>query len=122
MSAGCRSDRIDISILEPDDQTLFTLAAEMESMEVTLNGDIADWTVNYNSELQGRGYSNMTPIACRITLNNVAITATPCDKGGVDQRFIVVSRHEIRHCGGYWGHDSDPTRLMHAVAPCWPVD
>lgn len=47
---------------------------------------------------------------------------TPCYPGGVEQRFSVVARHEVRHAGGNPWHDPDPTHLMHSPSPCWPAD
>lgn len=119
---GCQNDRIDISQLTPQDQILFTIAAEREGVEVTLNGILGDWIIEYNPNLDVRGRASTMGNFCRISINPIKINATPCTLGGTDQRFIVVSRHELRHCEGFRGHISDPEKLMYRTAPCWPVD
>ena len=121
---GCRADRIDISRLEPEYRILFTQAAEMEGFEVTLNGDYFDSVVEYNNLNSNLGNTinikhDMGLFVCKIQLDIKNINSTPCNVEDLDQRFIMVSRHELRHCQDI-GHSNNPSDLMYPVASCYP--
>ena len=42
----------------------------------------------------------------------------PCFNGGVDRRFYIMARHELKHAKGYRGHTNDPNSLMNANPKC----
>lgn len=123
LMAACRPDTIDISRLSAVDQVVFAEAAAVEGVDTTQNGwQPLEWEVEYDFTMRKAGGSahNKLNIACRIRLNPNEMR--PCPLGGIRQMLLVVSRHELRHCQGYFGHSADPNSLMAETPPCWPAD
>ena len=121
-SSSCMADSVDVSALTPEHRALFAGAAAVEGVDVTLHGLPWDWTIEYASLQKSAGhatYDNLQLGYCAIIIDpsNMLI----CRNGGLDQFFISLSRHELRHCQGL-EHSDDPQKLMFPNVPCWPID
>ena len=110
---GCAADEINIGDLNLRDKKLFQIAADKEGV-LTVEG-LSLWKVSRGHLDNFEGYAKTTQLGeCQIT---IILDLSSCPNGGVDQRFIVIARHEIRHCQGA-GHSEDPGDLMHKNVPC----
>lgn len=120
---GCQQDRINISKLSPHDRVLFAVAAAREDVEVTLKSQFweKDWIAEYNLTMPSHGYSITKGGICYVSMNTQNIGNDPCEIGGANQQFIIISRHELRHCQGI-SHSEDPNNIMYPFPQCWPVD
>lgn len=136
LSFGCRSERIDVSSLTPKDMALFAKAAAIEGVDVTTHSEPweLDWRVVYDPSLPVSAVSkirfvNMSRITselpvkpfCKIRINPDKLLT--CRTGSTDHYFMVVVRHELRHCEEQNNdHSSDPKDLMFFAAPCFPFN
>ena len=115
--AGCLPPDVDISALSPEHQEWFAEAAKIENIGITLIS--SEWWVEYDYSLDHNGWVYPLGILCLILINPGNMNA--CVDGGLEQKFKVVVRHELRHCE-FKPHVSDPSKLMFSITPCWPVD
>lgn len=123
--SGCLdSATVDISALSIEHRALFREAARIEGVDTTVLGLPSDWTVDYDFSISGAGrnerFSPSPNVHCSILINPNNLTN--CDSGGINQHFIIVSRHELRHCENGPKHSSNPQNLMYKSSPCWPID
>lgn len=113
---GCAADEIDVGHLNQHDKKLFQIAADKEGVLVVENSYPSAWWIQRGELKQGkRGQNNQDFMGtCQIIISS---NLDACSNGGVDQRFIMVARHEIRHCQGD-RHSEDPEDLMYKTSPC----
>lgn len=114
--SGCRADEINVGSLTEQDRALFKIAADKEGVLIVGKPYPVVWGVKRGSlpkDTQGQVLQSKFG-TCEITIRH---DLKACPNGGVDQRFIMVARHEIRHCQGE-GHSEYPDDLMYKNAPC----
>ena len=120
---GCLpgEETVDISDLTTEHRILFAGAAAREGIEVSTSERPWYWKVVY-AEIEGYGaYASVNDIGiCKIEIDMDKLFG--CSKGGINQEFFSISRHELRHCQGQTNHVSDPDMLMYEFVPCWPID
>ena len=125
---GCLDDpTMDISRLSKHDRVLFSAAAAIKHVDITTESRPWYWIVKYKNMYgatrgKARCHEYDFRVMCKIKLNLKLINETPCEVGGRDRRFFIVSLHEITHVKNNWNHSSDPDNLMYEHAPCWPID
>ncbi len=117
--SGCQQVA-DVTRLPEPYRQWFIEAAVIEGFDTTIDGNGWDIEVRLDYDLAGfRGFADFARGRARIRLNPANMN--PCYPGGLELRFKNTSRHELRHTS-LVGDSSDPTRLMHSPAPCFPVD
>ena len=117
---GCQQVA-DVTRLPEPYRQWFIEAASIEGFDTTIDGnnwDIEvrlDWGLPYPVS----GIADFARSRTRIRFN--PDNMTPCLPGGLELKFVNVSRHELRHTL-LVSHSSDPGRLMYRSTSCFPVD
>ncbi len=117
--SGCQQVA-DVTRLPEPYRQWFIEAASIEGFDTTTSGNNWDIEVRLDYELSNLvGHTDFARSRTRIRLN--LANMTPCYPGGLELKFVNVSRHELRHTR-FVGHSSDPGRLMYRSSPCDPID
>lgn len=116
--AGCRGDIVDVSQLSLVHRFLFAEAAAREDISVTTHGQPWNsWSIGYDYNIKATGLTKVGALSCHIWINPNKLSV--CKLGGINQYFIIVSQHELRHCKNI-EHSSNPKNLMYESPLCWP--